>query len=48
MAHGDWRLLFFRPLSLTLFLVGAVVLAGPALLGALRRRAAVAPSVAEG
>jgi putative tricarboxylic transport membrane protein len=41
MAHGDWRLLVFRPLSLTLFVIGALVLLGPPIVGALRRRAAV-------
>jgi putative tricarboxylic transport membrane protein len=41
MAHGDWRLLVFRPLSFTLLFIGAAVLVGPALLGALRRRGAV-------
>jgi putative tricarboxylic transport membrane protein len=46
MAHGDWRLLVFRPLSIALFLLGALVLLGPPLLGALRRRrAAVAGAV---
>ena len=40
MAHGDWRLLVFRPLSLALFLLGALVLVGPPLVGALRRRRA--------
>ena len=43
MAHGDWGLLVFRPLSLTLFLVGAVVLLGPPIAAALRRRAVSAP-----
>ncbi len=46
MAHGDWHLLLFRPLSLALFLVGAIVLAGPPVLSAVRRRSAVV--VAEG
>lgn len=40
MAHGDWRLLAFRPLSFTLLAIGALVLVGPALVGAWRRRAA--------
>ncbi len=43
MAHGDWRLLLFRPLSLTLFLVGALVLLGPPIAAALRRRVLSAP-----
>jgi putative tricarboxylic transport membrane protein len=47
MAHGDWRLLVFRPLSLALFVIGAVVLLGPPLVAALRRRAAVAPASAD-
>jgi putative tricarboxylic transport membrane protein len=38
MAHGDWRLLAYRPLSLALLLIGAAVLLGPALWAALRRR----------
>jgi putative tricarboxylic transport membrane protein len=42
MAHGDWRLLVFRPLSLALFVVGALVLVGPPLVDLLRRRTAVA------
>jgi putative tricarboxylic transport membrane protein len=47
MAHGDWRLLVFRPLSLALFLLGALVLLGPPLVSALRRRrAATAAAVA--
>jgi putative tricarboxylic transport membrane protein len=48
MAHGDWHLLVFRPLSLILFAIGALVLVGPPLLGLLRRRGAVAPSAAQG
>ena len=48
MAHGDWHLLVFRPLSLALFLIGALVLVGPPLFGVLRRRGAVAPSAAQG
>ncbi|HLD77631.1 MAG TPA: tripartite tricarboxylate transporter permease, partial [archaeon] len=42
MAHGDWRLLVFRPLSLALLLIGVLVLAAPPLIAALRwtRRAA--------
>jgi putative tricarboxylic transport membrane protein len=47
MAHGDWRLLLFRPLSLALFVLGALVLLGPPLAAALRRRAAVAPPGAD-
>jgi putative tricarboxylic transport membrane protein len=47
MAHGDWRLLVFRPLSLALFVIGALVLVGPPLAAALRRRAAVAPTGAD-
>jgi putative tricarboxylic transport membrane protein len=47
MAHGDWRLLVFRPLSLALFVIGALVLLGPPLVAALRRRAAVAPAGAD-
>jgi putative tricarboxylic transport membrane protein len=47
MAHGDWHLLLFRPLSLALFSVGALVLVGPPLFGLLRRRGAVARSVAQ-
>jgi putative tricarboxylic transport membrane protein len=41
MAHGDWRLLLFRPLSLALLLVGALVLVGRPLAAALRRRGAI-------
>jgi TctA family transporter len=41
MAHGDWRLLRLRPLSLALLLIGAIVLVAPPLAAALRRRAAV-------
>jgi putative tricarboxylic transport membrane protein len=41
MAHGDWRLLAFRPLSLALFALGALVLLGPSIVAALRRRPAV-------
>jgi putative tricarboxylic transport membrane protein len=48
MAHGDWRLLVFRPLSLTLFVIGALVLVGPPLLGALRRRGTVSAAAASG
>jgi putative tricarboxylic transport membrane protein len=49
MAHGDWRLLVFRPLSLTLFVVGALVLLGPPVAAALRRRARVSvPAVGPG
>jgi putative tricarboxylic transport membrane protein len=48
MAHGDWHLLLFRPLSLVLFLIGALVLAGPPLFAALRRRAVVSAPVAGG
>jgi putative tricarboxylic transport membrane protein len=48
MAHGDWRLLVFRPLSLALFVIGALVLLGPPLVSALRRRGNVQPSVAQG
>ena len=40
MAHGDWRLLAFRPLSLALFAIGALVLLGPSIAAGLRRRAA--------
>ena len=44
MAHGEWQLLVYRPLSLTLLLIGAIVLIAPAVAGALRRRrAALAP-----
>lgn len=39
MARGDWQLLVFRPLSLALLLVGALVLAAPPLVAALRRTA---------
>jgi putative tricarboxylic transport membrane protein len=46
MAHGDWRLLFLRPLSLVLFLIGALVLVGPPLLAFIRRRRATAAAVA--
>jgi putative tricarboxylic transport membrane protein len=42
MAHGDWRLLVFRPLSLTLLLIGAVVLVAPAVAGIVCRRRALA------
>jgi putative tricarboxylic transport membrane protein len=49
MAHGDWRLLVFRPLSLTLFVIGALVLLGPPIAAALRRRARVSvPVVGQG
>ena len=48
MAHGDWHLLLFRPLSLILFLIGAVVLLGPPIAGALRRRSSIPASVAQG
>jgi TctA family transporter len=48
MAHGDWRLLVFRPLSLVLFLIGAAVLLGPPIAGALRRRSAVGAPAVEG
>jgi putative tricarboxylic transport membrane protein len=44
MAHGDWRLLVFRPLSLALFVIGALVLAGPPIVAALRHRTAVPAS----
>lgn len=44
MAHGDWRPLAFRPLSLGLLLLGAVVLAGPPVWALLRRRATAAPA----
>ena len=40
MAHGDWRLLLLRPLSLALLLLGALVVLGPPLLAALGRRRA--------
>ncbi len=40
MAHGDWRLLVFRPLSFTLLAIGAAVLVVPAVVAAWRRRAA--------
>ena len=46
MAHGDWRLLLLRPLSLVLLLIGALVLAGPPLLAGLRRRLAPASAPA--
>jgi putative tricarboxylic transport membrane protein len=46
MAHGDWRLLAYRPLSLALLLLGAAALFGPALWSALRRRRAPAASAA--
>jgi putative tricarboxylic transport membrane protein len=42
MAHGDWRLMVFRPLSLALLLLGALVLLGPSIAALLRRRTAVA------
>ena len=48
IAHGDWRLIVFRPLSLALFLVGALVLAGPPLLSVIRRWSAVATPAVEG
>jgi putative tricarboxylic transport membrane protein len=47
MAHGDWRLLLLRPLSLTLLALGAAVLILPPLVAALRRRSAQ-PAVATG
>jgi len=40
MAHGDWRLLAFRPLSLALLAIGALVLLGPLIAAGRRRRAA--------
>ena len=40
VAHGDWRLAVLRPLSLTLYAVGALVLLGPPLLALARRRRA--------
>ena len=46
MAHGDWRLLAYRPLSLALLLLGAAVLVGPPVWTALRRRRAPAASAA--
>ena len=46
MAHGDWRLRAYRPLSLVLLLLGAVVLPGPPVWAALRRRRAPAASAA--
>jgi TctA family transporter len=46
MAHGDWRLLVLRPLSLVLFAIGALGLLGPPLFEAWRRRRVGAPSVA--
>jgi putative tricarboxylic transport membrane protein len=48
MAHGDWRLLLFRPLSLTLLALGAAVLVAPPLVSAWRRRAAAPTVAAEG
>ena len=48
MAHGDWHLLLFRPLSVILFLIGALVLLGPPIAGALRRRATVTTSAVQG
>jgi putative tricarboxylic transport membrane protein len=45
MAHGDWRLLVFRPISLSLLVVGALVLLGPPLAAALRRRPRVSATV---
>jgi putative tricarboxylic transport membrane protein len=46
MAHGDWRLLAFRPLSLALLLLAAVVLVGPPVWALLRRRRVTAASAA--
>jgi putative tricarboxylic transport membrane protein len=46
MAHGDWRLLAFRPLSLVLLLLAAVVLVGPPVWALLRRRRVTAASAA--
>jgi len=40
MAHGDWRLLLLRPLSLALLLLGVLVVLGPPLLAAVGRRRA--------
>jgi putative tricarboxylic transport membrane protein len=48
MAHGDWRLLVFRPLALALVLVGVLAVAAPPLVAALRRRPAPAATVAGG
>jgi hypothetical protein len=47
MAHGDWQLLGFRPLSLALLAIGAAVLLLPPLVATLRRRNAQ-PAVAAG
>jgi putative tricarboxylic transport membrane protein len=47
MAHGDWQLLVFRPLSLALLAIGAAVLLLPPLVATLRRRNAQ-PAVAAG
>lgn len=48
MAHCHWRLMVFRPLSLALCAVGALVLVGPPIAAAWRRRAAVPTPVAGG
>jgi putative tricarboxylic transport membrane protein len=45
MARGDWWLLFLRPLSLGLLLIGVLVVAGPPLLTLIRRRRAVSAPV---
>ena len=37
MAHGEWRLLVFRPLAAALILIGVLALIGPPLVAALRR-----------
>jgi putative tricarboxylic transport membrane protein len=42
MAHGEWRLLVFRPLAATLILIGLLALIAPPLVAALRRRPAAA------
>jgi putative tricarboxylic transport membrane protein len=47
MAHGDWRLLLLRPLTLSLLLIGALVVVGPSLLALIRRRRAVAGPVTD-
>ncbi|MEX2147080.1 MAG: tripartite tricarboxylate transporter permease, partial [Candidatus Rokuibacteriota bacterium] len=38
MAHGEWRLLVFRPLAAALILVGLIALIAPPIVAALRRR----------
>jgi putative tricarboxylic transport membrane protein len=38
MAHGDWRLLVFRPIAVTLLMVGLLAVLAPPLIAAVRRQ----------